>query len=77
MRAELEALPGGAPSPAGATTPAAGTVPPSAAAPLDVLSLGAGAAARAAGRSLRRPVVWIALAIAVAVALWLVSRAGP
>ena len=42
--------------------------------PLDVLSLGAGAAGRAAGRSLRRPEVWIALAIFALLAFWLIAR---
>jgi carbon monoxide dehydrogenase subunit G len=74
MRAELEASAG-----AGAVgregTPVQGPAdPPSP--PLDVLSLGAGAAARAAGRALRRPQVWIALAILAVVAAWLLGRAG-
>jgi carbon monoxide dehydrogenase subunit G len=74
MRAELEA-PSAAAAPAapGAGSPA--RAPPAAAAPLDVLSLGAGAASRAAARSVRRPEVWIALAILVVLALWLFMRA--
>jgi hypothetical protein len=78
MRAELEAS---APA-AEASPPAGGAAPPAreggghaAAAPLDVLSLGAGAATRAAVRSARRPQVWIALAILVVLALWLFIRA--
>lgn len=74
MRAELEA-----PAPSAAAAPAtaeAVPAPPAASAPpLDVLSLGAGAASRAAGRTLRRPQVWIALAILALVAAWLVLRA--
>ena len=76
MRAELE-TPSTAAAPAapGAAPPARQTAPPAAAAPLDVLSLGAGAASRAAARSARRPEVWIALAILVVLALWLFLRA--
>ena len=44
---------------------------------LDVLSLGAGAASRAAARAVRRPQVWIALAILALVAAWLIARARP
>ena len=78
MRAELEA----SASPAEASPPAGAAAPPAreagghaAAAPLDILSLGAGAATRAAARSARRPQVWIALAILVVLALWLFIRA--
>jgi len=67
MRAELE-------TPAAGAGPAAPPSGGTAQAPVDVLSLGAGAAARAAARSLRRPAVWIALAVAIALAVWLVSR---
>jgi hypothetical protein len=76
IRAELEA-------PSVEAAPAAGEAGPparaaarhAAAEPLDVLSLGAGAATRAAARSVRRPQVWIALAILVVLALWLFMRA--
>ena len=78
MRAELEA----SASPAEASPPAGAAAPPAreagghaAAAPLDILSLGAGAATRAAARSARRPEVWIALAIVVVLACWLFIRA--
>ena len=65
------------------TSPPAGSAAPpareagghAAAAPLDILSLGAGAATRAAARSARRPQVWIALAILVVLALWHFIRA--
>jgi len=70
MRAELEA-PG---SPAAGAGPGVPASAPAAQAPVDVLSLGAGAAARAAARTLRRPAVWIALAVLVALAVWLSSR---
>ncbi|BDG02928.1 SRPBCC family protein [Anaeromyxobacter oryzae] len=87
MRSELEAAaaapgpetPVGAPGVRAAAPRAPEAVPPFVAppaAPVDVLSLGAGAAARAAGRSLRRPQVWIAVAILAALAaLWLAARA--
>jgi uncharacterized protein len=78
MRAELEAPPSeaGAPPSAGeAGTPPREPARPAAVAPLDVLSLGAGAATRAAARSVRRPQVWIAFAILVLLALWLFIRA--
>ena len=76
MRAELEAPSTvAAPAAPGTAPPARKTAPPAAAAPLDVLSLGAGAASRAAARSARRPEVWIALAILVVLALWLFLRA--
>jgi hypothetical protein len=45
--------------------------------PIDVLSMGAGAAARAAGRSLRRPAAWLALAVFVFLVFWLLGRARP
>ena len=75
---------GGAPLratvPAPATAPAAraqAVSAPAAQPPLDVLSLGAGAAARAASRTMRRPVVWVALAVVVFLAFWLLGRARP
>jgi carbon monoxide dehydrogenase subunit G len=73
---------GGAPlraaAPATAPTARAEAVSaPAAQPPLDVLSLGAGAAARAASRTMRRPVVWIALAVVVFLAFWLLGRARP
>jgi len=74
----------GEPTAAGPLTPIAiapptVTLTPSEAAtpaspPLDIAALGAGAAARAAGRSLRRPGFWIAVAVLVAIALWLSRR---
>jgi carbon monoxide dehydrogenase subunit G len=45
--------------------------------PIDVLSMGAGAAARAAGRSLRRPGAWLALAAFVFLVFWLLGRSRP
>jgi carbon monoxide dehydrogenase subunit G len=80
MRAELEEAAASA-APAGGSAPSAreaGRVAePRAvtAPPLDVLSLGASAATRAAARSAQRPQVWIALAILVVLALWLFVRA--
>jgi carbon monoxide dehydrogenase subunit G len=71
MRAELEGEARAAPPEGAAASPSGAAVSP--AAPVDVLSLGAGAAARAASRNLRRPVVWMALVIA-AVAIWLLTR---
>ena len=38
---------------------------------------GAGAAARAASRTMRRPIVWVALAVVVFLAFWLLGRARP
>ena len=70
MRVELEGAAGAAPPGRAAGGDGAARAP---AAPVDVLSLGAGAAARAASRNLRRPAVWIALAVA-AVAVWLLFR---
>jgi hypothetical protein len=63
-----------------AAAPASSSYPataPAAQPPLDVLSLGAGAAARAASRTLRRPIVWIALAVVMFLAFWLLGRARP
>ncbi len=67
MRAELE---NGAAAAAGSPATAA-----AAAAPVDLVALGAGAAARAAGRSLRRPGVWLAVGAVVLFALWMWLRA--
>jgi carbon monoxide dehydrogenase subunit G len=75
MRAELEAPAPAASPPGKIAPPAREAVEHAAAAPLDVLSLGAGAATRAAARSARRPQVWIAFAILVVLALWLFIRA--
>lgn len=74
MRAELEAPAREAAPPSGAAPPTAAG-PSTARAPIDVLSMGAGAATRAAGRTLRRPEVWIAVAILGLVAAWLIRRA--
>jgi hypothetical protein len=71
MRAELEAPPAAAAGgKEGGAEPRAAPAPP-----LDVLSLGAAAAAHGAGRSLRRPELWIAFAIVVVIALWVLARA--
>jgi carbon monoxide dehydrogenase subunit G len=71
MRAELEAS---ARPPAAAPSAGSLSSSPPPPASLDVLSLGAGAAARAAGRSLRRPQLWIALAVFALLAFWLLVR---
>jgi hypothetical protein len=88
LRAELEspgsarvspAAPPSAPA-ADVATPAAAfatAAAPPAQPPIDVLSMGAGAAARAAGRTMRQPVVWVALAVVVILAFWLLGRARP
>ncbi|HKD12398.1 MAG TPA: SRPBCC family protein [Thermoanaerobaculia bacterium] len=58
-------------------SPAAGgppTAAPAAVAPVDAVALGAGVARRAAGRLLRRPAFWIALALAALAAYWLGKR---
>jgi carbon monoxide dehydrogenase subunit G len=65
--APVAAAAGGSP-PAGGPQPAA-PAPAAAPAPIDVVALGSAAARRAAGRALRRPGVWIAIA-AVALLLW-------
>ena len=65
VRAELEqALPQPTPSPG----------PPSAAPPIEVVSFGSQILARAAGRALRQPGFWIAVAAVAFVAAWLWSR---
>ena len=70
------ALRSAAPATAPAARPQAVSAP-AAQPPLDVLSLGAGAAGRAASRTMRRPVVWVALAVVVFLAFWLLGRARP
>ena len=75
MRAELEPSAPAA-KPAAAAAPAAASAPapvPAAPEPLDLGSVGAKAAGRAAGRAFRRPAVWIALG-AAAVLLYLLFR---
>ncbi|HEX5758373.1 MAG TPA: hypothetical protein VF121_04225, partial [Thermoanaerobaculia bacterium] len=63
-------------APAPETIAAAAPSPPPAAAPeaLDLGSLGAAAAGRAATRTLRRPGFWIAVAALAAAACWLFLR---
>lgn len=53
-----------------ATTARTETPPPAAEAVLDVGSLGAAAAGRAAGRTLRSPVFWIAVLVLAAILYW-------
>lgn len=65
MRGQLESPP--VPEAAGVTPTAPS--PPPAAEPIQVVSLGAGVAGRAAGRAFRHPVVWLGL-IAIAVVVW-------
>lgn len=78
MRRELEAPPAAAspaePAPA-QTAPVAPLppLPPNAEAVLDVGSIGAAAAGRAAGRTLRNPVFWIAVLVLVAI-VWFFLR---
>jgi uncharacterized protein len=68
MRGELETS--GAPTPgAAASTAAPPSAAPVAAPALDVVALGGTAARRAAGRLVRRPGFWVALAVVVVV-LW-------
>jgi uncharacterized protein len=57
--------------PAAVVPPAA--VPP-AAEPIDALSLGGAALGRAAGRTVRRPVFWIAVILLLLVLFWVFSR---
>lgn len=66
MRAQLES----------ASVPNAPTNPGPAveAAPIDVVSLGAGAARRAAGRAVGRPVFWVILAVLVLAICWVCFR---
>jgi carbon monoxide dehydrogenase subunit G len=63
---EMSSLP--SPAPTVETAPAAGE------AALDIGSLGAAAAGRAAGRMLQRPVFWIAVIILVLLLFWLLRR---
>ena len=81
MRRELE-TPAAAPAPAEpppegtamtATTARTETPPPAAEAVLDVGSIGAAAAGRAAGRTLRNPVFWIAVLVLFAI-VWFFLR---
>jgi uncharacterized protein len=66
MRGELETSAAAAPAPGTASASA----PPASAAPaLDVVALGGTAARRAAGRLVRRPAFWAAIAVVVVV-LW-------
>jgi uncharacterized protein len=74
MRNELETTPAaGTPSVAGSSPPAAapGAPTPAAAPALDVVAIGGTAAARAAGRLLRRPTFWVGVAVFVAIAVLL------
>ncbi len=69
VRAELES---------GAEAPAAPDGPPAAQAnaapPIEAFSFGAAVLGRAFGRTIRRPGVWVALAVLVLVVYWLWSR---
>jgi carbon monoxide dehydrogenase subunit G len=77
MRAELEA-PASAAAPAQVAAPTGGAATPPADRPaeaaLDLGSLGAAAASRAAGRTLRRPGFWIAVAVAAFLVYWFLLR---
>jgi carbon monoxide dehydrogenase subunit G len=87
MRAQLETAEPG-PSPAAASLPVSGSdrvspaaaapasapVPPVAAPPIEVVSFGSAVIGRAAARAARRPGVWIAVAVLVAVVYWLWRR---
>jgi carbon monoxide dehydrogenase subunit G len=70
IRAQLEAGPPAAPSGASGAAPKPAT-PVAPAEPIQALSLGAGVAGRALGRTLRRPGFWIALLVVVIVLWWL------
>ena len=63
---------------AGTAAPQAPTAAPMspqpATAPLDLGAIGTAAAARAAGRTLRRPGFWIAVAVLVVVVTWFFLR---
>ena len=77
VRAELEAASGG-PGPAvvpSSTTPAgAAAVEPAAAPPIDALTLGSTAVARAAGRAARRPWVWSVVLLLFLIGWWFLRR---
>ena len=76
--AAAEALPSEAAAPVRALAAAVRSEPPPAQAPpLDVVALGAGAAARAAGRTVRRPAFWIPAAILAVIAIWLWLTRSP
>ena len=75
-RAELEAASGGpglavVPS---STTPGAAAVEPAAAPPIDALTLGSTAVARAAGRAARRPLVWSVVLLLFLIGWWFLRR---
>jgi uncharacterized protein len=71
MRRELETAPAPAPvSPADPAPVQMAPPQPAAEAVLDVGSIGAAAAGRAAGRTLRNPVFWIAVLVLVAILYW-------
>jgi carbon monoxide dehydrogenase subunit G len=72
MRRELETAPALASpaDPAPVQMAATPLLPPNAEAVLDVGSLGAAAAGRAAGRTLRNPVFWIAVLVLAAILYW-------
>lgn len=77
-RAELEAA-SGAPGPAvgPSSTAAAGAataVEPAGAPPIDALTLGSTAVARAAGRAARRPLVWTVGLLVLLIILWALRR---
>jgi len=69
MRRELETSAAPAPAAAPSTGPALAAEPPGEAA-LDLGSIGAAAASRAAGRALRRPAFWIAVAVVGFLVYW-------
>jgi uncharacterized protein len=67
----------GGPAPAAPAVPsamAAAAPPPAGEAALDIGALGAAAAGRAAGRTLRRPVFWIAVLVLALLIYWLFVR---
>jgi carbon monoxide dehydrogenase subunit G len=67
VRGELEQAQGPAEAPVAATPPA----PPP---PIEVVSFGSQVMMRAVGRLLRRPVFWLAVAVAAALLWWTLSR---
>jgi uncharacterized protein len=77
MRSELETKSApAAGTPASASQPPPGA-PPTAALALDVVALGGTAARRAAGRLVRRPAFWAAVAVIVVVLWFLLSHSSP